>query len=275
MSHTVASLLKASGLPNNEAHMLLEHTLGWNRAALIAYPQRSVDPLAARDSLALFARRRVGEPVAYLIGEREFYGLMFKVSSAVLIPRPETELLVELALPRLAPNKTHNLLDLGTGSGAIAITLAKLREKIFVTAVDQSAAALDIAQQNAQQLLGAEADRVKFIRSDWFTALNGAPFDMIVSNPPYVAEGDKHLFQGDLRFEPARALTSGKHGLDAIQTIVGDAPKHLHVGGWLLFEHGYDQAEACAALLKQAGFAALFCENDLAGIPRVSGGRMS
>jgi release factor glutamine methyltransferase len=273
MSHTVASLLQSCALPNIEAHMLLEHALGWTRTALITYPERRVDMQQALVALSLFARRRAGEPVAYLTGEREFYGLMFQVSSAVLIPRPETELLVEQALLRLDNTAGQSVLDLGTGSGAIAVSLASLHKNILLTACDESHAALSIAKQNAQALLAGDTSRIQMIESDWYGALGSAKFDLIVSNPPYIAVADAHLSQGDLRFEPPRALASGNDGLDAIRIIVRDAPRHLNIGGWLLFEHGYDQADACSALLKQAGFSPIFCEKDLAGIPRVSGGR--
>jgi release factor glutamine methyltransferase len=274
MSHTVASLLQTCALPNIEAHMLLEHALGWTRTALITYPERRVEMQQAVRAQTLFARRRAGEPVAYLIGEREFYGLMFQVSNAVLIPRPETELLVELALARLGKSTAQSVLDLGTGSGAVAVTLAKLCETAAVTGVEKSAAALTMARQNANQLLGDTcSNRLRLLQGDWYQPLGSAKFDVIVANPPYIAAADVHLSQGDLRHEPIQALVSGDDGLEAIRQIVQGAPRHLHANGWLLFEHGYDQAEACAVLLKQAGFSAIFCEKDLAGIPRVSCGR--
>lgn len=276
MAQCVEALLKSSNLPVIEAQLLLEHATGWARTALISHPERAVAETQASLAQSLFARRRAGEPLAYLTGSREFYGLMFKVSPAVLIPRPETELLVELALGHLAQGRAQNLLDLGVGSGAVAVMLAKLCATVQVTGVEQSAAALAIARANAAALLGAEwSVRLRLISGDWYQPLAQARFDIIVSNPPYIAEADRHLAQGDLRHEPRSALASGPDGLDAIRTIIQGAPAHLHRGGWLMFEHGYDQAEASAALLRQAGFSSLFCEKDLAGIPRVSGGQFN
>jgi release factor glutamine methyltransferase len=276
MAHTIASLLKASDLPPIDAQMLLEHATGWSRTALISYPERAVAAQAAFAAQALFARRRFGEPVAYLTGLREFYGLMFKVTPAVLIPRPETELLVDLALARLKKNPAQSVLDLGTGSGAIAVTLAKLCDAAQITGVEQSKAAVNIARENAATILGdALSDKLQLILGDWYQPVGAAKFHLIVSNPPYVAVGDAHVTQGDLRHEPIQALTSGSDGLDAIRKIIHGATDHLHHGGWLLIEHGYDQMEACGALLKQAGFSPIFCEKDLAGIPRVSGGQFN
>jgi release factor glutamine methyltransferase len=276
MTHTVASLLKSSELPMIEAQMLLEHASGWSRTALISYPERSVEAALAVRVQSLFARRRFGEPVAYLTGVREFYGLMFKVSPAVLIPRPETELLVDLTLARLKKNPRQSVLDLGTGSGAIAVTLAKLCNTAQITGVEQSKTALNVARENATNILGdALSDKLQLILGDWYQPVGHATFDIIVSNPPYVAEADAHVTQGDLRHEPIQALTSGSDGLNAIRKIIHGATEHLRKGGWLLIEHGYDQMEACAALLKQAGFGPIFCEKDLAGIPRVSGGQFN
>ena len=222
-----------------------------------------------RDTWALLERRLGGEPIAYLLGEREFYGLTFKVSPATLIPRPETELLVELALQRIPQLGARRVLDLGTGSGAIALSIAHARPNAEVVAVDASAAALEVAQFNTQQLaLG----NVRLLQSDWYAALHGERFDMIVSNPPYIAAGDAHLAQGDVRFEPSSALVSGTDGLDDIRRICAQAKAHLKSKGWLLFEHGYDQAAPVRALLRQAGFAEVFSARDLAGIERVSGG---
>ncbi|MGB8338681.1 MAG: peptide chain release factor N(5)-glutamine methyltransferase [Burkholderiales bacterium] len=275
MAHTVASLMKSSDLPTIEGQMLLEHATGWSRTSLISYPERSVDAKQALIAMSFFARRRVGEPVAYLTGTREFYGLMFHVSPAVLIPRPETELLVDLLLARLKKNPTHSVLDLGTGSGAVAVTLAKLCDTAQVTGVEKSKAALNIARKNAGAIIEKEFNnKLQLILGDWYQPVGSAKFDIIVSNPPYIAEADAHLSLGDLRHEPIQALTAGKDGLDAIRKIVQGAPEHLNRGGWLLFEHGYNQEKACAALLKQAGFKPIFCEKDSAGIPRVSGGQL-
>jgi release factor glutamine methyltransferase len=215
------------------------------------------------------ARRAAGEPVAYLLGLREFYGRDFAVTPDVLIPRPETELLVDIAVEKVGADGTVNILDLGTGSGCLAVTLALELPLARVTAVDVSPAALDVAHGNAARL-GA---RVAFVASDWFAALPPARYDLIVANPPYIAAGDPHLAQGDLRFEPAGALTDHADGLAAIRRIVMAAPHWLVPGGWLFFEHGYDQAAAVHALLADAGFAAIEQRRDLAGIVRASGGR--
>lgn len=274
MAHTIASLLKASALPTIEAQMLLEHATGWSRTALISYPEREVPMQHALAAQSLFARRRFGEPVAYLTGMREFYGLMFQVSSAVLIPRPETELLVDLALARLKKNPVASVLDLGTGSGAVAVTLAKLCDTAQITGVEKSPSALAVARKNADVIIEkASKNPLQWLLGDWYEPVGKSKFDLIVSNPPYIADADAHVSQGDLRHEPIQALTAGSDGLDAIRKIISGAAEHLHHGGWLLFEHGYDQAEACAALLKQAGFNPIFCEKDLAGILRVSGGQ--
>jgi release factor glutamine methyltransferase len=235
---------------------------------------------------SLVARRKGGEPVAYLVGCREFYGRKFAVSPAVLIPRPETELLVDLALAQkvdagdtaksvatsaATSTTTHapRILDLGTGSGCIAITLALEIPSAEVCAVDVSAAALDVARGNAQRL-GA---RLRLLQSDWFDALAGEKFDLIVGNPPYVAERDPHLGVEDLRYEPGRALASGADGLDAIRHIVAAAPRHLRRGGRLWLEHGYDQADAVRGLLAAADLGDIEQHRDVAGIVRVSGGR--
>jgi release factor glutamine methyltransferase len=215
-------------------------------------------------------RRAAGEPIAYLTGACEFYGLEFRVTPAVLIPRPETELLVDLALERLPAAGRARVLDLGTGSGCIAVTLAHLRPQLEVWAADVSPAALEVARDNARRLLAP----VRFRRSDWLAGQAGERFDLILANPPYVAAHDPHLSQGDLRFEPACALVAGEDGLDDIRRIVAAAPAHLAPGGWLLFEHGYDQARRCRALLAAAGFARVASWRDLAGIERVSGGCM-
>ncbi|MCE5181404.1 MAG: peptide chain release factor N(5)-glutamine methyltransferase [Betaproteobacteria bacterium] len=254
-----------------EAQVLLGQALGQSRAWLIAHGR---DPLDTEQTAAfadLFERRWSGEPIAYILGEREFFSLNFKITPDVLIPRPETELLVELALARLPVGLPRRVLDLGTGSGAVAIAVAHHRPEAEVLAVDQSAAALEIARENARQL---GANNLRFALSDWYGALAEEKFDLIVSNPPYIAAADPHLAQGDLRFEPATALEAGSDGLDDIRVIVQNAPAHLNPSGWLLFEHGYDQAEACRQLLMQAGFSQVSSSNDLAGIPRVTYGQL-
>ncbi len=253
-----------------EAQILLCHVIQQPRAYLAAHDRDPLPPDQAAVFDALLQRRLQGEPIAYILGEREFYSLAFKVTPAVLIPRPETELLVELALERLPAGRSVRVLDLGTGSGAVAVTLALYRPKTEVVAVDQSVAALEVARENAQRL---GAGNLRLIQSDWFSALDGEKFDLIVSNPPYIAAADPHLTQGDVRFEPPAALASGVDGLEDIRTIIRGASAHLKPGGWLLFEHGYDQAAACRELLTQAGFEQVASAADLAGIARVSYGR--
>jgi release factor glutamine methyltransferase len=266
---TVGRLLADSGLPQLEARMLLERVLGKTRVWLIAHAQEAAGAEAEQAFLVLAERRRRGEPIAYILGEREFYGLEFQVSPAVLIPRPETELLVELALARIPVNESVRVLDLGTGSGAIAVALAKERPQARLTAVDVDYAALPVARANAKR----HRVSVRFFCGDWFGAFLGESFDLIVSNPPYVASADPHLAKGDVRFEPQRALVGGADGLDCIRAIVAKAGAHLEPGAWLLVEHGYDQAAACRALLEAGGYREVQSWPDLAGIARVSGGR--
>lgn len=274
MSSIAAALGRARDvIAPAEARLLLRHALGVSAAWLEAHRD---DPLARPDAEAfavLVERRAAGEPVAYLLGFREFYGREFSVTPDVLIPRPETELLVDVAKEKLGGSGTANsaktLLDLGTGSGCVAITLALEVASARVAAADISAAALAVAHANAT-LLAATVD---FVASDWLAEFTGRRFDCIVANPPYVAAGDPHLDEGDLRFEPLTALACGADGLDAIRRIVADSVRHLEAGGWLFFEHGYDQAAALRELLAAAGFADIEQHPDLAGIVRVSGGR--
>jgi release factor glutamine methyltransferase len=252
-----------------EVQCLLQTVLQVNRAWLLSHPEQALDTGQHARYMALLERRLTGEPIAYLLGEREFYGLTFKVSPATLIPRPETELLVELALQRIPQQGTCRVLDLGTGSGAIALSIADARPEAEVVATDASRAALELAQFNARQL---NLGNVGLLHSDWFGALQGESFDIIVSNPPYISAGDMHLAQGDVRFEPRDALISGTDGLDDIRLICAQARIHLRPKGWLLFEHGHDQAAQVRALLQQSGFEEIFSARDLSGIERVSGG---
>ncbi|MDD2913935.1 MAG: peptide chain release factor N(5)-glutamine methyltransferase [Gallionella sp.] len=252
-----------------EVQCLLQAVLQVNRAYLLTHPEQLLTSEQQESYAVLFEQRLRGEPLAYLLGEREFYGLNFRVTPATLIPRTDTELLVELALQRIPSHGAFRVLDLGTGSGAIALSIAHARPDAEVTAVDASQDALDVAQSNVQRL---DLHNVRLMRSDWFTGLAGERFDLIVSNPPYIAAADTHLAQGDLRFEPRSALASGADGLDDIRRIVVQAQTYLNPGGWLLLEHGYDQAERVRALLQQAEFAEVFSACDLAGIERVSGG---
>ena len=262
-----AALALARGrLPASETRLLLREILGCTAAQLAAYPERALAAGQAGRFVELLTRRVAGEPVAYLLGEREFYGRRFGVSPAVLIPRPETELVVDLVLARVAPGSAPAILDLGTGSGALAVTLALEIPAAQVTAVDFSPSALIVARANAAAL----AASVRCVESDWFAALDtAAGFDFIVSNPPYIAENDPHL--PALRHEPTLALTSGADGLTAIRQIVADAPAHLHPQGWLLLEHGHAQGPAVADLFRQAGWRGIDRRTDLAGHWRCTG----
>jgi len=263
---TIGGLLRESGLPRLEAELLLCSVLGCERVRLVARAEEAVDSSRARSAHARFARRRAGEPVSYITGWREFYGLALRVTPEVLIPRPETERVVELALERLpAPAR---VLELGTGSGAIAIALATERPGLGIVATDVSEAALALARRNARDH-GAE---IVFIHSDWFDALGPEPFDLIASNPPYVAAGDAHLERGDVRFEPRLALVGGEDGLACIREIAAGAQNRLRPGGWLLMEHGYDQGDRCVELLGALGYAAVTDFHDLAGWPRACAG---
>ncbi len=264
-----ALALARGRLPAGEARLFLREILACGAAQIAAYPERALSAEQAARFAELCGRRLVGEPVAYLLGAREFYGRRFGVSPAVLIPRPETELIVDLVLARVAPGSAPAILDLGTGSGALAVTLALEIPAAQVTALDFSAAALDVARANAAALGAA----VRFVESDWFAALEAARFDFIVANPPYIADGDPHLTEGDVRFEPATALSSGPAGLDDLHRIAAAAPGFLTAGGWLLMEHGYDQAPAVRDLLVAAGFVDVASAQDLAGIERISFGR--
>jgi len=265
-----AALALARGrIPAAEARMLLGALTGASTAQIAAYPERELAPELALRFVDMLVRREQGEPVAYLLGQREFYGRCFRVSPAVLIPRPETELIVDRVLARVPRDAAIRILDLGTGSGALAVSLALELPAAQVTAVDLSPAALAVAAANAQRL-GA---RVRCLESDWFAALQGELFDLIVSNPPYVAAGDPHLDEGDVRFEPPGALASGPAGLDDLARIAAEAPAHLASGGYLLMEHGYDQGAAVRALLQAQGFVEVASARDLAGIERIGFGR--
>ncbi len=258
-------------IPRQDAELLFAHALGRDRAWLFAH---ATDTLAAGEAdafEALVARRAAGEPVAYLTGRRGFWTLDLEVTPDTLIPRPETEVLVELALQRLDPDGPARVADLGTGSGAIALAIASERPLAAVVATDASKAALAVAVRNAQ---AHGLRNVWFRRGHWCQALGGGRFDLIASNPPYIALGDPHLGQGDLRHEPAAALSSGSDGLDAIRAIAADAPGHLVPGGWLLLEHGADQGPAVRDLLEAAGLAEVHTVPDLEQRDRVTLGRL-
>jgi release factor glutamine methyltransferase len=250
-----------------EVEVLLAHALGRDRAWLYAHAD---DPLPVEQAIEfhrLLTRRAAGEPVAYLVGRREFWSLDLVVTPDVLIPRHETELLVELALQKIPQGKKMEIADLGTGSGAVALALARERPQARVLATDISDAALAVARGNAQRL---GIGNVEFAQGDWCAALGERKFELIVANPPYVADVDLHLVRGDLRFEPPVALASGAAGLDAIAIIVRGAPAHLQPGAWLLFEHGFEQGSAARAALEQSGFVAVSTYSDLEGRERVS-----
>lgn len=278
MSATVATLLhmasrelnKTSPTPRLDAEILLAHVLQTPGSHLHARPEQRVDNDKLRLYALLVAARRKGRPVAHLTGQRDFWSLSLKINAATLIPRPETELLVEEALRLVPMGGRWKLLDLGTGSGAIALALAHERPDCLITATDISGLALRVARENARIL---EINNVEFMQGIWFAPVTGRRFDVIVSNPPYVPNNDPHLQSGDLRFEPRRALTGGPDGLAAIRKIVLRAPAHLESGSMLLLEHGYNQAEGVRALLSAAGFTDIRSIRDLAGFERVSGGR--
>jgi len=251
-----------------DAELLLAHALGVDRAWLIAHRDDAVAPALAGQARCCVSRRAAGEPIAYIVGHRGFHALDLAVTPDVLIPRPETELLVELALQQIAQSGNVEIADLGTGSGAIALAIAMARPQARVLATDASAAALDVARGNAQRL---GIGNVAFAQGDWGAALGVRRFDLIVSNPPYIAANDAHLVQGDLRFEPRAALASGADGLDAIRAIVRAALAHLRDGGWLLLEHGFDQGAAVRELLRQSGYVEVFTARDLEDRERVSG----
>ncbi|QTR48303.1 peptide chain release factor N(5)-glutamine methyltransferase [Thiothrix litoralis] len=268
LADAVQQLQTASESARADAEILLAHCLQKSRTYLFAYPETAVDSLTEASFRELLAERLRGVPIAHITGQREFWTLNLKVTPDTLIPRPETELLVETAL-KLGSSSSH-ILDLGTGTGAIAIAIASERPDVQVTACDFSAAALAVAQENAQV---NSIHNVHFIQSDWFSALPAQRFDMIVSNPPYIEADDPHLAQGDVRFEPLTALASGQDGLDDIRHLIQTAPQWLVNGGWLLLEHGYNQGQAVTALLQAAGFTQVRCLPDLAGNDRVSRGQ--
>ena len=259
----LGAILKASRLPMLEARILAAHALGVERVWISAHEKDEPGANGLRDIEALYSRRRAGEPIAYLTGEREFYGLSLAITPAVLIPRPETELLVDRAIPLL--REGGRALDLGTGSGAIALALALNCPMAEISACDASDAALAVARANTAR----HGAHLRLLKSDWFAGLQGERFDLVVSNPPYITLDDPHLFEGDLRFEPREALVAGKRGLECIDAIAVVARDHLHPGGWLLLEHGYDQGEACVRLLERLGYTQVSDHRDLAENARV------
>ena len=271
---TIQSLLDSAELPASptarlDAELLLAAVLGKPRSYLRTWPEHEPGAEQLAAFAALLERRRAGEPVAYILGHQGFWSLDLEVAPHTLIPRPDTELLVETAL-QLAPATPQRVLDLGTGSGAIALALASERGGWQVIGVDRIAEAVALAERNRQRLKLGNAE---FRQSSWFDGLAGERFDLILSNPPYIAADDCHLGEGDVRFEPLSALVAGVDGLDDIRQIIAQAPRHLQAGGWLLLEHGYDQAEAVRELLAAAGFTAVDSRRDLGGHQRISLGR--
>lgn len=266
---TVRQALVQASLAPIDAHVLLAHVLDVDRAWLAAHATDALAKDAVDRFRALAQRRREGEPVAYLTGTREFWGLTLAVDRSVLIPRPETETLVECALRTLPSDRPIRVLDLGTGSGAIALAIAHERPAADVLAIDASPSALALAQRNASRM---KLGNVRWLQSDWYDDLPDPrpAFDLIASNPPYVADGDPHLGEGDLRFEPAVALRAGSDGLDALRIVIAGARMRLVEGGALVVEHGFDQADAVRALMRAAGLCDVASFRDLAGIPRVA-----
>ena len=271
----IASLLRAAELPDSpsarlDAELLLAAALGKSRSYLHTWPEKIVSSESALTFAEYLLRRRAGEPVAYILGQQGFWKLDLEVAPHTLIPRPDTELLVETALD-LLPASPARVLDLGTGSGAIALALASERPAWHITAVDRVLEAVALAERNRQRL---QLDNVHVLTSHWFSALDGQRFDLIISNPPYIAAGDVHLGQGDVRFEPESALVAGVDGLDDIREIIQAAPQHQNAGGQLMLEHGYDQAAAVRQLLLDAGFEQVESRKDLGTHERITLGRL-
>lgn len=263
--------LSESDTPRLDAELLLCHLLDKNRAWLHAWPERILTADEQAAFATLVTRRAAGAPVAYLTGRCGFWSLELKVTPATLIPRPDTETLVEWALERIPPDAAWHIADLGTGSGAIALALGRERPQCRITATDASTEALAVAEENAAL---NQVGNVAFRAGAWFAPLAGERHHLIVSNPPYIAAADPHLGRGDLRYEPLTALAAGHDGLDDIRLLVSGAPHHLEAGGWLLLEHGYDQGAAVRALLLQHGYSEVQTRRDAAGHERISGGRI-
>lgn len=261
---TIEEVLRASRIDAREARLLLAAATGLSEASVLAHPQRPLPAPVETSFMQMAARRAAGEPVAYILGRKEFYGLELAVNPAVLIPRPETELLVDLALAR----NPESVLDVGTGSGAIALAIKRHRPQARVVATDASAAALEVAKWNAARF----SLDVELRHGRWFEPVAGERFEAIISNPPYVVVGDPHL--AALPYEPRIALLGGADGLDGFRVLAREAPAHLLPGGWLLVEHGEGQHEAVRGLLEAAGLETTASWPDLAGIPRVSGGKL-
>jgi len=269
LSNAITRLKPSSDTAQTDAEILLAHTLNKSRSFLYSHPETTLNPTEYTSFEASVEQRVKGQPIAYLIGYREFWSLKLHITKDTLIPRPETELLVTLALDLLKNEKSINILDLGTGSGAIALSIAKERPNWQVYAADVSQSALDVAKHNLSTLA---LSNVQLCQSDWFSSLPRQQFHAIVSNPPYIANHDPHLIQGDLRFEPSLALVSGKEGLDAIHHLIKTSYNQLLPGGLLLLEHGFEQKNAIKTLLSEYGYKQLQCWQDMQGHDRVSGG---
>ncbi len=257
--------------PKVDAKVILQHVLQCNQTYLLTWPERALSAEQWQLYQTLVTKRVAGEPVAYIIGEREFWSLSLKVSPATLIPRPDTEVLVEQALKKVLNHADTHIVDLGTGTGAIALALASELPKAEVFASDLHEDAVNLAKYNASEL---GLSRVQVKQGSWFSPFAGQKFDLVVSNPPYIDPADPHLSQGDVRFEPSSALTAEQHGLADIDHIASHAPSYLKAGGWLLLEHGFDQKEAVQQLLTAKGFVEVFTEQDYGGMDRVTGGRI-
>ena len=272
LADAMLNLFDASSSPEIDAEILLGHSLKQSRAWLLTYQEEELSEDQVAEFKNLIERRKNGEPIAYILGAREFWSLSLNVNSATLIPRPETEVLVEVALEKaqLPFQGIMSVADLGTGSGAIALALASELTNAFITATDKSVDALQVAKQNAEQL---GLSNVEFLNSDWFSHLGEQRFNIICSNPPYIENLDPHLQQGDLRFEPRSALASGPDGFFDIQHIVSNAQHYLHAEGWLILEHGFQQAERTHTLLADAGFVHINTREDYAGHPRITYGQ--
>ncbi len=270
-SDALTLALRGHSLDAVDARLLLQHVTGATFAQIVSYPGRQLGPVDRMRFESLIERRATGEPIAYLLGEREFYSREFAVTPAVLIPRPETEGLVDAALSRLPAQGRPEVVDLGTGSGCVGITLALEHPQACVLAIDASADAIDVARRNAAAL---GCTNIDFVIGDWLQGINGKRLAMIVGNPPYIAAADAHLDQGDLRFEPRSALTPGNDALAAVREIIAQAPAALADGGWLILEHGHDQGPGVRELLAGHGFTEVFSDRDLAGHERITGGRM-
>lgn len=265
----ISRALAAAGIEPREARLLLAEATGFSEASVIAQGEQELPPEIEARFSEMAGRRRDGEPIAYIVGRREFYSLPLTVGPPVLIPRPETELLVDLALERIPASAGPSVLDLGTGSGAIALAIKRNRPRARVVAIEASAAALEYAKRNAAKL-GLD---IEFAHGEWFAPVHER-FDVVVSNPPYVALQDPHLERGDVKFEPRRALVAGPDGLDEIRKIASKAADFVKAGGWLLLEHGEGQEKAVQVLISTAGFVDVTTWPDLAGIARATGGTL-